>query len=146
MSEYRAHPFTDAIVALLAATGYAVGDGEKPRTNAGWVGDPMESDFHGYLVVHPIGAYDIDGTIDNPSDDVWPLHQVTAYGATRAQCEEVADSARAMMLGNPLTVSGRHVGKCRLDLQGTVMRVDDVPAQGPLYMEPDRYTAFSTPG
>lgn len=139
---YRARPVTEAIIAALTAAGLVVGDGEKPELG-GWTGTPGESDFNGYVVVHPIGATEIDGTLDNPSDDVWPLHQLSSYGAVRAQCEQIADTARTVMLTVPIVVVGRHVGRYQIDFLGVAVRVDDV--QPPIYMAPDRYTAYTTP-
>lgn len=142
MSSYRGRAVTESIIAALDTAGLNVGDGEKPA-GAGWQGAPGESNFKGYVVVHPVGGFDIDGTLDQPSDDVWPMHQLSAFGATRAQCEEVADDAREAMLTIPLTVSGRTLGRYRIDLVGVVTRTDDV--QPPIYMSPDRYTVYTTP-
>lgn len=142
MSSYRGRPVTEAIITALATAGLNVGDGEKPA-GAGWQGTPGQSVFKGYVVVHPVGGFEIDGTLDQPSDDVWPMHQLTSYGAKRAQCEEVADDAREAMLTIPLTVSGRSLGRYRIDLVGVVTRTDDV--QPPIFMAPDRYAVFTTP-
>lgn len=139
---YRARPVTEAIIAALTAGGLLVGDGEKPDLG-GWTGTPGESDFNGYAVVHPTGATDIDGSLDEPSGDVWPLHQITSYGAVRAQCEQIADTARNVMLTAPIIAAGRHIGRYMIDFLGTAVRVDDV--QPPIYMAPDRYVAFTTP-
>jgi hypothetical protein len=139
---YRGRAITEAIIAVLTAAGLRVGDGVKPA-GAGWQGTAGQSDFRGYVVVHPVGGFEIDGTLDQPSDDVWPLHQLTSYGANRAQCEEVADDAREAMMTIPLTVTGRSLGRTRIDLVGVVTRTDDV--QPPIYMAPDRYTVYTTP-
>ena len=139
---YRGRAVTEAVITVLTAAGLSVGDGERP-SGGGWQGTAGQSDFHGYVVVHPVGAFDIDGTIDQGSDDVWPLVQVTSYGAVRAQCEEIADDAREAMLTMPFTVSGRSLGRWRIDLVGVVARVDT--EQPPIYMAPDRYTTYSTP-
>lgn len=139
---YRSRPVTEAIIATLATANLVVGDGEKPD-DGGWVGVAGQSDFVGYVVVHPIGTRDIDGTLDEPSDDVWPLHQISAFGASRAQCEQIADTAREAMLGSTLAVTGRRVGRYQPDLLGIITRLDE--EQPPLYMSPDRYMAFTTP-
>lgn len=142
MSSYRGRPVTEAIITTLTAAGLRVGDGEKPA-NSGWAGDPATSPFRAYVVVHPVGAFNIDGSSDQPVDDVWPLHQVTAYGATRAACEQVADNARAAMLAGPMAITGRAEARWLIDLVGVVTRVDEV--QPAIYMAPDRYTAYTTP-
>lgn len=139
---YRARPVTEAIIAALTAAGLVVGDGEKPELG-GWTGTPGESDFNGYVVVHPIGATEIDGTLDNPSDDVWPLHQLTSYGAVRGQCEQIADTARNIILTAPIVIAGRSAGRYMIDFLGIAVRVDDV--QPPIFQAPDRYVAFTTP-
>lgn len=143
MVTYAARPLTDAIVALLTAAALRVGDGEKPATGAGWAGTPGESVFHGYVVVHPITGGDIGGSLDDPDGDVWPTYQVSAYGATRAQCELAADTARAAMLAATITVPGRTVSRLRLDLLGGAMRFDQPPP--PLWQNSDRFTAYTTP-
>lgn len=139
---YRGRAVTEAILGVLGTASLRVGDSEKPA-NSGWAGAAGESTFRGYVVVHPVGGFDIGGTLDEPSDDVWPLMQVTSYGATRAQCEEIADDARAAMLSGSFVVAGRSLGRWRIDLVGVVTRTDDV--QPPIYMAPDRYTVFTTP-
>lgn len=130
------------MLGVLELVGLRVGDGEKPA-DSGWAGVPGSSKFRGYCVVHPAGAFEIDGTLDEPSDDVWPLVQVTAFGATRQQCEEIADDARAAVLAGSFAVAGRALGRWRIDLVGVVMRTDDV--QPPIFMAPDRYTVYTTP-
>lgn len=140
---YRGRAVTDAIISVLSTAGLRVGDGEKPASS-GWAGAAGQSTFRAYVVVHPMGGFDIDGTLDTPSDDVWPLVQVTSYGANRGQCEETADDAREAMLASPAAVvTGRAIARWRIDLVGVVTRTDDV--QPPIYMAPDRYTVFTTP-
>lgn len=138
---YKARAVTDAVIAALAAGGLRVGDGEKPA-DSGWLGVPGSSTFRAYVVVHPVGGSEIDGTLDLPSDDVWPLHQVTSYGSTRAGCEQVADNARAVMLAAPMAVAGRSRVRWLIDLVGVVTRADDV--QPAIFMSPDRYTGFNS--
>lgn len=142
MVTYRGRAVTEAIIATLTAAGLHVGDGDKPA-GAGWAGVAGQSSFVSYVVVHPVGAFDVDGPLDEPSADVWPLHQITAYGANRRQCEELADDARAAMLDTPVVVDGRSTGPWLVDLVGMVVRTDDV--QPPIYMEADRYRAYTTP-
>lgn len=139
---YRGRAVTEAVITVLTAAGLRVGDGEKPST-AGWQGAAQESTFRGYVVVHPVGGFDVYGTLDEPSDDVWPLVQLSSFGATRAQCEEIADDSRAAMLSGLFVVAGRSLGLWQVDLVGVVTRSDDV--QPPIYMAPDRYTVFTTP-
>lgn len=139
---YRNRPVTEAIITALSDAALLVGDGEKPDTG-GWTATPSQSPFVPYVVVHPLGAYEIDGTIGDSFADVWPLHQITAYGATRAQCEETADNVRHIMLTSALVIADRKVCIVEPDLLGIVSRVDDV--QPPLYMAPDRYMVCTTP-
>lgn len=141
MTTYKGRAVTDSVIAALAGAGLRVGDGEKPA-DSGWVGVPGSSQFRAYVVVHPVGGSDTDGTLDLPSDDVWPLHQVTAYGSTRAACEQVADNARAAMLAGPMSVAGRSDVRWLIDLVGIVTRADDV--QPAIFMSPDRYTGFNS--
>lgn len=141
-TSYRSRPVTQAIITALTNAALVVGDGEKPDTG-GWSGTPEQTPFIPYVVVHPLGSYEFDGTINDPYADVWPLHQITAYGATRAQCEETADNVRAVMLDGVLIVADRAVCIVQPDLLGIVSRVDDV--QPPLYMAPDRYEICTTP-
>lgn len=139
---YRGRYVTEAILTVLADAGLTAGDGEKPSTG-GWHDTPGQSDFHAYVVVHPVGSGSTDGTLDEPSEDVWPIHQLTAYGANRAQCEELADDIRAVILGTSISIEGRRIGRWTIELQGVVTRVDTV--QPPIWMSPDRYTAYTTP-
>jgi hypothetical protein len=144
VTSYRGRSVTEAIIAVLSApyAGLTVGDGEKPAAG-GWAGAAGESSFRGYVVVHPIGVYEIGGTLADPSADVWPLHQITAYGAKRAQCEEIADDAREVMLNAALIVAGRRVSLVQPDGIGLVTRLDEV--QPPIFMAPDRYMVCTTP-
>lgn len=139
---YRSRAVTDAIITMLTVAGLVVGDGEKPD-GGGWQGVDAQSNFIPYVVVHPIGAYEIDGPIGDTAADVWPLHQLTSYGATRSQCELAADRAREAMLTGALAVTGRRVLMVQPDLLGIVSRDDDV--QPPIFSAPDRYEICTTP-
>lgn len=139
---YSGNAVTSALLAKLTGAGLVVGDGVKPN-DGGWQGAPGESAFVGYVVVHPLFASDIDGTLDDPSGDVWPIHQISAYGESRAQCETVADLARTALLSGAFVVAGRNTGPLIVEAFGGAIRFDDV--QPPLWQSADRYRAFSTP-
>jgi hypothetical protein len=139
---YQGRPISKAMVTALEAAGLTVGYGEKP-VGGGWVGVAGGSKFVPYVDVHPAGAVEIDGTFDEPSDDVWPLYQLTSHGATTEQCEEVAGRARAALLSSSIVVSGRSIGRWQVERQGEIIRADDV--QPPIFMAPDRYAVFTTP-
>lgn len=142
VTAYRSRPVTEAIIGALAGAGLKTGDGEKPD-DGGWTGTAGQSTFVPYVVVHPLGSYEMDGPIGDSFADVWPLHQLNAYGATRAQCEETTDNVRAVMLGAVLVVADRRVCIVKPDRLGIISRVDD--AQPPLFMAPDRYSVCTTP-
>lgn len=143
MVTYQARPLTDAVIAALTAEGLTVGDGEKPATAAGWAGAPGMSVFREYVVVHPIGAAEIDGSNDDPDDDVWPIYQLSSFGAHRAQCEAIADKARVALLDADLVIPGRAVARMRIEFLGGSIRFDS--PQPPIYMNADRFTAYTTP-
>lgn len=143
MNTYQGRSMTGAIIAVLEAASLRVGDGEKPD-DAGWSDTAGESTFRGYVVVHPLNIGGIDGTLDAPSGDAWPYHQVTAFGETRAQAEMLADRVRTALTGTSLAVTGRGTGPVIWDGSLGTFRLDDV--QPPIYQSVDRYTAFNTPG
>jgi hypothetical protein len=133
---------TDAILANLTAANIVHGDGVKPA-GGGWSGTPGSSTFVGYVVVHPLAGGITDGSLEEPDADAYPIYQMSCYGATRAQCEAVADLVRDVMLGDPLTISGRSVMQVRVDMLGGARRDDEL--QPPEWFGFDRYRIVTTP-
>ena len=142
MTIFEASPFTNAIVAALEDDGLLVGDGEQPA-GAGWQGEPDVSVFKAYMVVHAMVGGLLDGSIGDPDDDGSLMYQVSAYGATRAQCEWAADQARRVILTGPLLVAGQRVVRVRVDMLGGARRDDEV--QPPLWLSAERYRLLTTP-
>ena len=134
---------TNAIIENLQAEGLTVGDGERPATGAGWTGAAGQSDYQGYLVVHPLSGGRTDGPIGALDEDAFPLYQLTAWGATRAQCENIADLSRSVMLEVPIVVEGRYVAHVRIDMLGGARRNDQV--QPPEWQGVERYRVTTTP-
>jgi len=139
---YRGRAITEAVITALTVAGLRVGDGDKPATGAGWEGVAGQSSFRGYVVVHPIGAYDFGGSLSEPFADVWPLYQISSYGATQRQCEELSAKVALVMLTVTLVVAGRKVCLTQPDDLGRVTRFDDT--QPPIFMAPDRYEVCTT--
>ena len=138
---HKGRVVTDAIVAALTAAGLRVGDGIEPA-GAGWTGPAGQSTFNGYVVVHPLPGGDVDGTIAAAYADAAPLYQLSAYGASRAHSEAIADQAREALLPAVLTITGRAVAQVRLDMLGGSARVDGV--QPPIWQAADRYEIQTT--
>lgn len=134
---------TNSIVANLREADLVTGDGEKPATGAGWSGTPGLSTYLGYVVVHPLSGGITDGPLDGADDDAFPIYQLSTYGATREQCENISDLCRTVMLGTPIVVAGRSVAQVRIDMLGGSRRVDDVqPAE---WQGVERYRVVTTP-
>lgn len=144
MSRHSGRLVTDAVIAVLEDAGLVVGDAEKPKTDpCGWAGAPGKSNFVPYVVVYPLAGGTIDGTLDGPHEDAWPLYQLTSVGATRAQAEWTADVARDALLANTLAVTGRRITHVQIDeLAGA--RRDDLD-QPPVWYSPDRYSIATVP-
>lgn len=133
---------TDAIIANLVAASMRVGDGEKPVAG-GWTGAPGQSAFAGYVVVHPLPGGITDGSLDEPDADGYPIYQMSTFGATRAQCEAIADAVRDVMLDEPLVLASRKVMQVRIDMLGGARRDDAI--QPPEWHGVDRYRIVTTP-
>lgn len=143
MNLHVARLLTDAIIANLTDHGLVVGDGERPKTGAGWAATPGQSAFRGYVVVHSLAGGITDGTIEDPDDDAFPIYQLSTYGTTRAQCELLSDTCRDVMLGVPITLDGRTVAQVRVDMLGGARRDDAI--QPPIWQGVERYRIVSTP-
>lgn len=123
-------PHTDAILAVLEAAGYRVGDGQAPEANA-----------LPYAVLYPLAA-STNGTLANADEDLAYECQVTIIGETRPQVEALADKIRDTMLNTPLVIAGRSVFRIQ-PVYGEVRRDDD--EQPPLFFVPDRYLIWTVP-
>lgn len=134
-------PHSAALRARLEVTGLAVGAGVAPD-GVGWQGAPNASTFVGYLVLHSLTGGTVDGSIVADEDIDWRW-QVTAVGGTYDQCELVGDKARAVLLGTPLTVSGRQVLWLRIDTPDGPRRDDAV--QDPVWISTEVYRLATTP-
>lgn len=133
---------TDAVIQALETAGLLVGDGEAPDGH-GWAGIPDQSAFVGYVTVYELIGGTIDGTLGRPDDDASTLYQLTSTGATRQQCEWVADKARNTMLSTTWVITGRQVMRAAVDMLGGTVRDDDV--QPPVFFSPDRFRIWTTP-
>lgn len=137
---------TDAVVAVLDANlpaNILVGDGEAP-IGAGWQGTPGQSSFHGYVVVYPIFTSPGEGSMLYPESDTDAEYQVSTVGATRQQCEFVADLSRIIILGTPVAVSGRGVMRV-LAVPGSAGALREDTGQPQLWVSRERYRLRTTP-
>jgi hypothetical protein len=133
---------TDAVIAALEDVGLLVGDGVSPDSG-GWQGTPAESPFIPYVVVHPISGGIHVGTIDDPYVDTNSIYQLSAYGATRAQCERLVGLADAVMMGLRVELEGRRVAHIEHDMEGGAWREDAL--QPPVWRAVPRYRIHTTP-
>lgn len=143
----KLNPHTTAIVDALDAV-LKTFDAGAPDLDGGqgwgWQGDPPASTFKPYLIVYPLPGGVFDGTLGCPSDDASLIFQVTAVGATRAQCEAAVDRANEVLVEQPLTVPGRYVARVQADMAGGGARRDDT-VQPPVFIATPRYRVDSTP-
>lgn len=133
---------TDAIVALFAAAGLKIGDGDEPA-GAGWQGPAGSSTFNGYGILYPIAGGMSDGDMARPDSDADLIYQVSTWGATRAQADAVLDKVNTVMLTTPIVVAGRVVRLVRVDTYGGTRREDT--GEPALYMAFNRYLVFTSP-
>jgi hypothetical protein len=110
----------------------------------GWQGKPLESPFKKYCIVYPLPGGVFDGTLGCPDDDASLIWQVTCVGATRPQCEWVADKVNETLVGQPLTIPGRYVTRVQADMAGGGVRRDDT-VQPPVFIATPRYRIDSVP-
>lgn len=144
VTPFKGSPFTAAIIRALEDDGLIVGDGEAPAPELwGWQGAVEASPFVPYVVVHAMVGGVLDGSMEDPDDDGSPVYQLSAHGITREQCEWVADTARRVMLHEPLPVAGQRVVRRIVDMLGGARRDDE--AQPPLFVAADRYRLRTTP-
>lgn len=138
-------PQTTALFDWLASQLQApVGRGELPP-GVGWQGEPRQSEFVGFLVLHPIAGGEIDGDLAHPSVDGDLVWQVNAHGGTQEQAERLADAAQEALLGQlpPLVIAGRTVLWVRSDVPHGAARLD--PDQPSIWWAPARYRIGTTP-
>ena len=92
---------TDAVVRTVqAGIGNPVGDADHPEEQWGWSGTPGDpgSRFTPFSIITPGSASNISGPISDTHAD-WQLHySVSSFGASRQQCEWIADHARSAMM------------------------------------------------
>jgi hypothetical protein len=122
---------TDALIALLATTGYPVGNAEAPDAAAP------------YYVVYRLSALEVDGPLDDPDADWLLPYQVTTVGVGPQQAEDLSDLARATLQGSPLTVAGRSIWRVAVVGMGQVARDDAY--QPPLWFVPDTVEVQTAP-
>lgn len=139
---HRGGDVTTAILNMLEAAGFLVGDSEKPD-GAGWQGSPGASSFKGYVNVHPTPGGTTDGPIVAPRADALTDYILISIGATPRQAEQVGDDVRRAMLTTPLLVADRSVAELRLDMLGGIIRDDGV--QPALFYVSDRYRLLVVP-
>lgn len=126
-----------AVIDALDDADLLVGDGDAPPS-AGWAGEPGQSVFVGYCVVHSLPAFSIDGNAEDPEADVTHMVQVSSYGATRAQAQQVAHLARtALLASSAVSVSGRRVLRVFTDEIGQVIRLTETRPN--VWHAPDRF-------
>lgn len=139
-------PHTTALVTFLGTnTQLPVGDGKKPD-DGGWEGDPGQSVFAAYLVVHSIPGGAIDGMLGDPHLDLDGIWQVNAHGGDRQSAEIAQDLARAQLLTSPppaLVIAGRSVKWVACDVPAGTARQD--PDQPAIWSSFERYRIATAP-
>lgn len=141
MTAYKGRDLTAAIVSDLTTAGALVGQGDKPA-GGGWQGTPGASVFVAYVVVHPTPGGVFDGSLDEPFDDAQPDYIISSFAATQVACQELADVVFARMLSAVLPLTERRVQLVIPDVEGGVVRDDDV--QPPVFYSPTRWRIFTT--
>jgi hypothetical protein len=145
LASFNAH--TTALVDVLDAE-LKTFDAGAPALDGGdgwgWQGEPGASKFKPYFVLYPLPGGVFDGTLGCPDDDASLIWQITAVGATRAQCEAAVDRANSVLVGQPLTIPGRYVTRVQADMAGGGVRRDDT-VQPPVFIATPRYRIDSVP-
>lgn len=130
------------VIAAVEATDVLVGDGEQPA-GSGWQGAPGASEFVPYVSVHPVPGGGLDGPLGAPHTDADVVVQLTCVGASRAQCELVADRARTATVGTHPVFDGAAVTLISIDTLAGARRDDTVePA---VWISTDRIRVHVTP-
>ena len=142
MSTHSGRTLTDAIITALEAASLTVGDGIKP-SGAGWQGTPGSANFNPYIVVYPTPGGFYDGTIGETFADARVDYTISSFGASREQAQWGADQVFATLIDpSNVTVSGRSVQLISPDVDGGVIRDDDV--QPPIFHSPTRWRVSTT--
>lgn len=142
MSAHSARALTAAVVAKLDATALLVGTGTKP-VGGGWAGTPGTSVFNPYTIVYPTPGGSSSGSLSVPFDDVSPDFIITSFGASVEQAQWGDDLVRSTLVSPAvITVTGRTVMLAIPDMDGGVMRDDDV--QPPIFYTPTRWRLMTT--
>ena len=96
-SNLQRSAITLAVLTAAGATGKPIGDAEMPRGGiAGWQGQPNQdqTNFVPYTVITPLPVPQGNGPVSDTEADLVIPYAVTSYGASRIQCEWMADSVR----------------------------------------------------
>lgn len=142
MSTHSGRSLTDAIISALETATLTVGDGTKPA-GAGWQGTPGSANFNPYVVVYPTPGGFYDGTVGDAFADARVDYTISSFGASREQAQWGADTVFATLTDpSNVTVSGRTVQLLRPDVDGGVIRDDDVTP--PIYHSPTRWRVMTS--
>jgi hypothetical protein len=147
LARLRTH--TDALIDVLETElrvfdGGAPEDDPNPGEGWGWQGVPGQSAFIPYVIVYPLSGGIFDGPLGCPSDDASLIWQITCVGGDRQQCELTVDRVNALIVEQPLTVTGRHISRVWADMAGGGARRDD-EVQPPVFIATPRYRIESSP-
>lgn len=142
MSAHSARDLSAAIVTALEDADLLVGLGDKPA-GGGWAGAAGASTFTAYTVVYPTPGGFSDGTMSVPFDDVQPDYIISSFGSTVEQAQWGDDEVRAALTAaGALTVAGRSVSLVIPDVDGGVIRDDDLTP--PIFHSPTRWRIRTT--
>lgn len=143
MTIHRGLDLTDAIVEALEADGWIVGRSLRPKTPAtGWQGAAGASAFIPYIVVHPTPGGYFTGSISDPFGDAQADYIIQAFGGDPRQAQLVNDAVFRVLTTTVLVVDGRQVQLAIPDVDGGVVRDDDV--QPPVFYTPTRWRILTT--
>lgn len=135
---------TDAIKDLLAVPGgLTVYVGEKKKADpGGWSGVEGASPFVPYTVIYPTPGGYFDGTLSAPFADGRPDYVITSFGSTATQAQWGSDRVFDTLTTAKPVVAGRLVQLLIPDVEGGVVRDDDVSP--PIFYSPWRWRIFET--
>jgi hypothetical protein len=89
---------TGVVITAAEQAGPPIGDGEAPRGGvAGWQGQPNQdgTNFIPYSVITPMSVSAGTGPIADSQGDLIVPYAISSYGASRQQCEWMADAVRS---------------------------------------------------
>lgn len=140
MTPTRLHlrPHTDAVLAKLRGTGFAVGDSARSdgEDGKGVLLDPP------CMVLYFVPGGDRYGTLDDWTRHADLIYQVTCIGRTRGECEAVRDASEVLLEG--LEVPGRRIGPVFPRNEGDEARKDDTVGD-PRFILTPQYRFRSSP-